>query len=353
MSLMKFRNFFSLNLPPLLFYHLKIAFGSLVVTMFFSFMWRGRLITEDFWFVFFIVAVQLEIFMKVAQRIFKPDRLKTDGSYRSRIIRKLIKFYLLVLVIAFAILLTVIIINIVLFDQRLTDVVGYFVERELKFFLFSWLIGISIGSVFFFYAEWSDALKREQKLREEKLIFQYETLKNQVNPHFLFNSLNTLSSLVAEDAELAEIFILKLASIYRYILENKDTEFISLSREVEFVKNYFYLQKIRDQAKIDLEAPDRTETDRFEIIPISIQLLVENALKHNAVSRENPLKISISIEQEYVVVTNKLQPKSQLSGSSKIGLKNLSERVRLLMNKELIVHSTGNEYIVKIPLKAR
>ena len=235
-------------------------------------------------------------------------------------------------------------------NQNFSDVLQHFVQRDLINFLISWLIGISIGSLVFFYSEWNDSLKREQKLKEEKLIFQYETLKNQVNPHFLFNSLNTLSSLVSKDAELSQKFISGFSSIYRYILENSNVELINLSKEIAFIEDYFFLQKIRDNGKIDLYL-DLKDVDKYEILPISLQLLVENALKHNAATKESPLKIKIYLKDDYVIVENNLQPKMRPGPSSKIGLKNLKERVKLMMNKEISVVSSDGLFIVKMPLK--
>jgi two-component system, LytTR family, sensor kinase len=197
-SRMKSRGSIDFYLPSAIAYHLKIVLGSIAITMFFSLIWKGRLINEDFWFMLFIVILQLEIFMAIAVRLFKKDEVKTGVSYRNRIVIKLIKFYLFVLAISIVILFVTILFSMALNDQSLSVVFQHFLQRELKGFFLSWLIGISIGSLFFFYTEWNQSLKREQKLREEKLIFQYETLKNQVNPHFLFNSLNTLSSLVAQ-----------------------------------------------------------------------------------------------------------------------------------------------------------
>ena len=170
---------------------------------------------------------------------------------------------------------------------------------------------------------------REQKLREEKQVFQYETLKNQVNPHFLFNSLNTLSSLVVTKPSLAETFINKLSYIYRYILENKDIEFVDLKTEIEFAEDYFYLHKIRDGEKIHLEITFN-ENRSYKILPISLQILIENALKHNSATNESPLRIVIRQESDdSITVRNNIQRKMNIEHSSLIGLKNLAKRIKL------------------------
>jgi LytS/YehU family sensor histidine kinase len=222
---------------------------------------------------------------------------------------------------------------------------------EMKGFIIATLVGFTIGSVFFFYTQWAESVDRAQKLREEKLIFQYETLKSQVNPHFLFNSLNTLLSLVRTEPELSEKFVQKLSAIYRYILENREKELVPLSAELDFVNDYFYLQKIRDDEKIEMKTELNIDVNAL-IVPVSLQLLVENALKHNASTRKQPLEIIIHNEGlDKVVVRNQLQKKTQLADSSKIGLKNLNERCRLILNREIEILETTEEFIVKIPVK--
>ena len=319
--------------------------------MFFSLLWTGRLINENFWFMFISVLVQLEIFMWIALRIFSTKRIKKEKSYKKQIITRLIYFYLIVITIAFVLVIVMISFSMFFGDQDFGDVVNHFMKNELKGLIVSWLIGVSLGSLIFFYIEWNNALKREQKLREEKLIFQYETLKNQVNPHFLFNSLNTLSSLVSKDAKLSERFISKFSSIYRYILENQDKDLIPLSDELAFVQDYFFLQKIRDDGKIALDVEIEGE-DKYQILPISLQLLVENALKHNAATKENPLKIRVSNLENQLIIENNLEPKMQLEPSSKLGLKNLNERVKLVMNKEVHVEKDNTKFVVTMPIKS-
>ena len=169
-----------------------------------------------------------------------------------------------------------------------------------------------------------------------------------MNPHFLFNSLNTLSSLVNSN-QRAEDFIHKLSSIYRYILENRDVEQVGLEEEIEFTKNYFSLQKIRDEEKVSLEIQP-IDVKKYKILPISLQLLLENALKHNSATRDHPLMITIYQEDDFIVVKNSLQKKLIIEKSTGTGLRNLGERLKLITNREMKVIETGNEFIVKIPL---
>jgi LytS/YehU family sensor histidine kinase len=192
-------------------------------------------------------------------------------------------------------------------------------------------------------------LRREQKFREEKLIFQNETLKSQVNPHFLFNSLNTVSSLIQTNPDKAEQFINNLSSVYRYILENGQKDKVPIQSELDLTNKYFDLHRVRDEEKITLSI-DYTDADSYQILPVSLQILIENAIKHNIATRENPLKISICFEGQYIVVKNNLQVKATQLKSTGIGLKNLAERVRLISGKDLIIEEDDNSFIVKIPL---
>jgi hypothetical protein len=212
--------------------------------------------------------------------------------------------------------------------------------------LFPWLMLFTIA---LFYVLWQRSVDKEQKLREENLKYKYRNLKSQVNPHFLFNSLNTLSEIVYEDVKKADHYIQKPSGIYRYILENEETDLIPLDREIEFVKRYFSLQKERNNDKIVLEI-DLQDAGSFKVIPVSLQILVENALKHNSISLENPLKIKISHDQGYVVVSNNIQKKNILESSPQTGLSNLIERVRLIMGKEIAVSQEDNHFIVKLPV---
>lgn len=213
-------------------------------------------------------------------------------------------------------------------------------------------IGLSFSIPFFFFQKWLETLKREYKLKEQNLIFQNETLKSQVNPHFLFNSLNTLSSLVNTEVRKAEQFIGKLSLIYRYVLENSTKPNVPLSEEIEFIKDYYHLHQIRNEGKIRLEINIKSEEYSFKILPISLQLLIENAIKHNMATAEKPLRIHIYIEEWYIAVQNNIQKMATQIDSTKIGLKNLNERIRMVMGKEIIISETENKFIVKVPLMA-
>jgi sensor histidine kinase YesM len=224
-----------------------------------------------------------------------------------------------------------------------------FINRIGPGAIISLSVGLFVCCIAFFYTTWLQAIEREQKLREENLKYQYRTLKTQVNPHFLFNSLNTLSEIVYVDAKKADSYIQKLSGIYRYILDNEKTDLIPLNKEIEFVRQYFDLQKERDENKIQLNT-DFENTDKFKIVPISLQILVENALKHNVISEEKPLVIHINADDKYISISNNIQRKSTLSNSPGMGLSNLKERVKLITGKEVVINQENNQFIVTLPL---
>ena len=173
---------------------------------------------------------------------------------------------------------------------------------------FIWLMFFTIA---FFYILWNKSVKKELKLTEENLKYRYQNLKTQINPHFLFNSLNTLSEIVYEDVKKADKYIQHLSGIYRYILENEEIDLVPLNKEIEFVKQYFNLQKVRDNNKISLDI-DFKDADKFKVVPVSLQILVENAIKHNSRSEKIPLKIRIERSNENIIVSNNIQKKNIL-----------------------------------------
>jgi LytS/YehU family sensor histidine kinase len=155
--------------------------------------------------------------------------------------------------------------------------------------------------------------------------------------------------LIQTQSEKAEQFINNLASVYRYVLENGQKDKVPLQTELDLVNRYFDLHRVRDEEKIALTI-DYSGLDNYQILPVSLQILLENAIKHNAATRENPLKISIYFEGANIVVRNNLQKKATQLKSTGIGLKNLAERVRLITGKELIIEETEDFFTVKIPL---
>lgn len=232
------------------------------------------------------------------------------------------------------------------------DLLGFWpsLKLDLSFANGRFYVWLMFFTIAFFYILWQKSSKKEQKLIEENLKHRYNTLKSQVNPHFLFNSLNILSELVYVDAKKSDNYIQTLSSIYRYVLENEENDLIDLEKEIEFVKQYFSLQQVRDEGKISLEI-DIVEPKGIKIIPVSLQILIENALKHNVISHEKPLKIRISLNNNYIVVSNPIQKKSILEHSIQIGLSNLKDRAKIIMGSELEIRNESNNFTVKLPIQ--
>lgn len=192
----------------------------------------------------------------------------------------------------------------------------------------------------------SDELERQQLLNEIAL------LRTQVNPHFLFNSLSILSSLVRLDVDLSEQFIEQLSRSYRYILEQKEQSLVTLRTELEFIQAYSFLLKIRFENKFDLQfsLPEAT-LDTHKIAPLTLQLLVENAVKHNRMSAKEPLVVSVVIEDnQTLVVKNRLQLRTTAAMSTGVGLKNITDRYALLTDRPVWAGEEAGEFVVRVPL---
>ncbi|GEM_PF-1119021 len=189
------------------------------------------------------------------------------------------------------------------------------------------------------------------KLQKENLQSQFEVLKQQVNPHFLFNSLNVLTSLIKVDTDLAEKFTERLSKVYRHVLENKEKDIIALSTEMEFLRAYVFLVDIRFANKVFVDIGFNEKDIDAYVVPLALQLLIENAVKHNTFSKKSPLKIKLFIDKNnYLNIINNLQNRGTQMSSTGVGLVNIIKRYSLLTEKEPIFEMTDNEFIAKIPL---
>ena len=217
-------------------------------------------------------------------------------------------------------------------------------------------IGITFFITFFMFAKsfldnWRKASLDAEKVKREQMSTKYESLKNQVNPHFLFNSLNALTNLVYEDQDMAADFIRKLSKVYRYVLDNQSKEVVSLETELAFVNSYLFLQRIRfdDKLKVNIDVKGY---EKSMIPPIALQMLFENAIKHNTIAEEEPLTIDVYVENEkMLVIKNNLQKKNiPIEESTGVGLKNVQARFGFLSPTKVEVIETDSEFIVKLPL---
>ncbi|MDF9798495.1 two-component system LytT family sensor kinase [Catalinimonas alkaloidigena] len=204
------------------------------------------------------------------------------------------------------------------------------------------------GSAFF--RAWKASLIESERMQKEYLRTKYEALKTQINPHFLFNSLNTLSSLVHTDPDLAEEFIDEFARFYRYILEIKDKSLVSLEEELSMVESYVYLQKIRFGDALMIENHIGMEHMQRQVPPLTLQLLVENAIKHNALSAEHPLTIRMEVLEQCLQISNNLQKRDEDVFSTGIGLHNLEAKYRILSTKMPEFYPKEEYFVATIPL---
>ena len=217
--------------------------------------------------------------------------------------------------------------------------------------LFSALI--VLGSIFIMrliYQKQTFELENE-KLRIESLQSQFESLKNQVSPHFLFNSLTALKTLIRESPQLAGQYVDHLSQVLRYTLQGNDKQLVTLREEMEFAESYLFLIKMRYDTNLIIHTEINEEQLRLMLPPLTIQTLLENAVKHNEISKRHPLSIHIiSSENETLTVTNRIQKKLSPEQGTGIGLTNLSKQFQLLGDRSLQVSSENNEFRIEIPL---
>jgi hypothetical protein len=203
---------------------------------------------------------------------------------------------------------------------------------------------------FYFYKAYQENKVKEQKIIAGTASAQFESLKNQIDPHFLFNSLNVLSSLIEENPESAQKFTTSLSKVYRYVLEQKDKELVSVAEELKFAKTYMNLLKMRFENSITFEIPEGFDNEEAKVVPLSLQLLLENCIKHNIVSEAKPLHVKITIENNQLVVTNNLQKKEVLSDRKGVGLQNIVNRYAILTKRTVLVEENEQEFKIFLPI---
>lgn len=227
------------------------------------------------------------------------------------------------------------------------------VLRTLKLCLLVTFIQTSL----YFFMRYQKA--QQQNTEKEKLISQtvkqqqvkeLEVLKQQIDPHFIFNSFNTLGFLIDENSEKAKRFSNKLANVYRYIIFNSNKNLVALSDELGFAKDYAYLQEIRHSNEVQIQFSVPAEADNVFVLPVSLQLLIENAIKHNEFTETDPLRIAVVYAPGILSVENNINAKNYNIPSSKIGLSNLRNRCRLILGKDLLIVKKESSFKVVLPV---
>lgn len=202
-----------------------------------------------------------------------------------------------------------------------------------------------------FFRQWGHTHLEAERLKQENLRAQNTMLKQQLSPHFLFNSLSTLSGLITEDQEQANSFVQKLSDVYRYVLQSIDKTTVNLRTEIKAVEAYVFLHQTRlgDNLKVNIDISEESK-DTF-IAPLTLQILLENAIKHNVISGTKPLTIEITdLDGKFVVVKNNIQKKISIESSDHVGLQNIINRYRFLANSPVEIKETSSEFIVTVPL---
>ncbi len=198
--------------------------------------------------------------------------------------------------------------------------------------------------------EWQQAYEHNERLKKAKLRHQLDTLKSQINPHFLFNSLNSLSMLIYESPRQAEAFVDELSSVYRYLLRANDQELTSLNRELQFIRSYFQLLKTRYGAGVELTIAVDNDVLEHRLPPLTLQLLVENAVKHNVILPAHPLAIRIQTQGNTLIVQNNLQRKTTAVLSNKVGLSHIAAKYRLLGQRAISIQEDNGLFVIALPL---
>ena len=229
----------------------------------------------------------------------------------------------------------------------------FIVEESPRYYYASFIISMVITLMF--YSVFYYRHKQENKVKEQKIIAgtasaKFDALKNQLDPHFLFNSLNVLTSLIEENPLAAGKFTTALSKVYRYVLEQKSKDLVTVDEELKFAALYMSLMKMRFEDSIVFTMPDTVKDPNAKVVPLSLQLLLENAVKHNQVTPSKKLHISITEVDENLIISNNMQPKQVLRESTGVGLRNIKQRYELLTKSPVIVNDNNNQFSISIPM---
>ncbi len=233
--------------------------------------------------------------------------------------------------------------------ELLWDIESYWIH-----FLQNLFISVMVAMIYeltYFYARWNQSNLEAEKLKTEQIVTQLESLKNQISPHFLFNSLNTLAAIIPEDQDQAVRFTEKLSEVYRYILQYKNKELVTLRTELDFIRSYLFLLQIRYPQNLKVSYHIAEEEMNNHIAPLTLQILLENAVKHNVISKSEPLHIEIYTDENgRVIVENRLNIKTLAMNSTKTGLENIKKRYQYLSEKSVDIIHNQQIFQVSVPL---
>ncbi|MCA0238621.1 MAG: histidine kinase [Bacteroidetes bacterium] len=215
----------------------------------------------------------------------------------------------------------------------------------------SYMMLLALGSIYEsirFFQLWKTTAVEKEQLERAHIASQLEGLRNQVNPHFLFNSLNTLTYLIPEAPDKAVRFVQQLSKVYRYVLESRDDRVIPLQTELEFLQSYIFLLRERFGENLQVDIGKKMD-ENAAIVPLTLQMLFENAIKHNVISTQKPLKVEVFMENGHLIVRNTLQKKNQVMDSTGVGLQNIRDRYRMLTDQSVEVIASQQYFTVILP----
>lgn len=229
-------------------------------------------------------------------------------------------------------------------------VFNHVVIKSLAIGLAFLILSLLVGKTVLFFRKWKEAVLQQEELKRAHLTLQLQSLKDQVKPHFLFNSFSSLITLINTDPAKATEFVHKLSDVYRYLLEQRENELVPLEEELKFMEDYVFLQKIRFGDKLTISTSIKP-SEKLMILPLSLQMMVENAIKHNEISQMHPLNISVfSGDDNYIIIKNNLNKKISEEQSLGLGLDNIRKRIAFFTGKPLLTEENNDNFIVGIPL---
>lgn len=301
----------------------------------------------SFWEIYFISLAETCIVWESIRMVIIYFRKKYPGIEYSK--KRIIKM------LVYCTLLTIIIRTIIIVLYNKTQFWGY--AFPLEGYLYNVFVAVLyvliVGSIYegiYYFNSWKAAAVEAEALRNENLQTQLDSLKAQINPHFLFNSLSSLNSLIAEEPRKAEKFVTELSSVYRYLLQSNEKELTTLEKELEFITAYVHLLKTRFQEGFEVEVNITPSEMHYLLPPLTLQLLIENAIKHNIILPDKPLLVHIYLEDGKLIAKNNLQKKNVQKLSNKMGLKNISAKYKLMKLQDILIEQTAEYFIVAVPL---
>jgi sensor histidine kinase YesM len=240
--------------------------------------------------------------------------------------------------------------RVLIFGQSLSV---FWVSQRLEWYVFGLIFTLIISLLFHAFYFWKAAQVKkvtEQTVIAKSATAQFDALKNQLDPHFLFNSLNVLVSLIEENPKAATKFTTSLSKVYRYVLEQRNKQLVPIDEELDFARTYISLLKMRFEDSMVVDIPEKATNPALQVVPLSLQLLLENAVKHNIVSDVQPLYLSIYEEGDTLKIKNSLQPKAMIAKGAGVGLQNIASRFGLLSKREVQIDKTNDSFTVSIPM---